>query len=339
MSDEFKIGPTHLRAIAQELQVDKDFANGLRLVAPQTGVNITLPTQHFLSFEHNFLAEGLKRMEDVLPLLYYWMQTQLRKQLKKKSSLNLSVLQSMPGIFKKIASRYNKEWNFLEPHSAHHSVPLEDLIQHLSYQIEYGLRIFNMEAMTASLGKYWAAKASDLQPYEVSQRYTKTVTEMWSALEALSYGDDDIMVPLTVSFSHKTIANEHSKSRGELMIIGALHNLAVAELMYRSATCDTDAMMRNEQLTKAQIHADDSFNVMFNHFNPSTVYAGFVHPIVKYNGYLKSAISDALRAGTEKGPAQMVGTMIQGYGPTSASVILRSGIPCILPLTPIGPVV
>jgi hypothetical protein len=314
-SEKLPVYAAELKSIASSLNHARFGAEsaGVSIYSQAKGIHISLyPQSTAVGREHTIShIEGMSNRDDVIPLAYYWVQEEIRRKDGATAA--------MSEMFFHLADIYSGANT-----ASHRCVPnnisgLADLVIWTDLQIRLGHGLFNVEAMTAHLGAYWKSKAAP-----------KMENHMHQALKALSNGNAHLVLKNLEEAADSCLRLQPHPD-DELGVIGALHNLNLAELEYRFAACEEDNEIRMKHLAQAERRVENASAVLKNHRRTNS----YDHTsIVEYADRLSSEIQNAARARS----LTPVGIYVPGYGPTSASIIPlgpKSKLPTIIPLTPL----
>jgi hypothetical protein len=276
-----------------------------------------------------FNAKGLPNEEDAVPVLYHW----LRDTLRRSANLDFKTLSTQfVGLVKQAgAPGAIPEEDVPDTLSA--SVNLEDLLGRVAFQIKYGTGMFNVEAMTAHLGAYWESVLA--RGGKGSEVAGKIVSDIQKAFSLETRGAER-----TIIFHHDLVAAHSNAARAvsgllasDLKVVQRLHQVVLGELSYRDASCATDGNERDEGLNSSRKYLDLCGTFFFN--TSSSTGHSDMNAIWQYTEGLKGIVDEGIKFGGIAGFIKPVGTRVNGYAPTSASIVKgkAQGMPRINHLT------
>jgi hypothetical protein len=255
-------------------------------------------------------------VRDMIPLSYSWAQYNIGEAGGS--------VEQVSSMFFKYADIYSGA-NASNHRCVSDSISeLADLVIWTDHQIRLGYGLFNVEAMAAHLGAYWKAKGAP-----------KMEEHMHQALKGFAKGDPNFVLK-NMEEAADSCLRLQPHPNDELAIVGALHNLNLAELEYRFAACEEDGEKRMGHLALAERRVENAATVLKSHKRSNR----YDHSsIIKYADGLSAEIQNAVRS---RAPLSPVGTYVRGYGPTAASILPpgpKSNLPTVVPLTPLKQIV
>jgi hypothetical protein len=322
------------------LRRDIAFEKGLKVyVEDELPVHASIrPSSNGSAHTYSFDSSGFSSNRDAVSLLYMWAQADLKRKYEKlmsdsKDGVGEEFLRNVSINFRRMTQLFDERAGYSEVEILEPQKNFYEFVRDVSNQLRYGPAVFNVEALTAHLGSYWAALNSGTATGKVSAWARDGVQNMWSALRDLAKGEHESLVHDEMLASHIKMM-PYVNCSDQLLLVNAIHNLVVAELRYRSACCSVNGVKRERYLKSARGSVATVLGELKG-YRASPKFERMTQPIIDYAKVMSQSIEEGISFSGISGPLKMIGVTVPNYGPVSATVISYKNGPHLVPLPPL----
>jgi hypothetical protein len=330
----------NLMRMRGQLRRDVAFEKGLKVyVEDKNPAHASIrPLKNGVDHIYNFESKGFSSNREAVSLLYMWAQADLKKEhekLARESTDNIGeeFLRSASIKFRHMTQMFNERAGYSDEEILKPPKNFYDFVHDVSNQLRYGPSLFNVEALTAHLGSFWATLNSGTATGKVTAWARDGVHNMWSAFRELIIGEHESLIHNEMLASHIKMM-PYVNSSNQLLMVNAIHNLVVAELHYRSACCSVDGIERTRNLKRARGNVATVLGVLKG-YKASIKFERMTQPIIDYAKVMSQSIEDGISFSGISGPLKRIGVTVPKYGPVSATVIQHRNGPRLVPLPPL----